>query len=271
VLTRPTWLPVRLLAAFALALIAAPSVAPAQGEPNQRAAERVNTLGLDYSYARFDGTTDPWHLLAASGIHRRPSGSLIARVNLARRFAMTGAQMEVDAYPTLNKNTYAYANAGYSSSTIFPEWRLGAELFRILPRAYEGSIGFRHLRFPDDPVTLFTGSVGRYTGPYWVSLRPFVRNRPGGTKASANLTARRYGADAENYVDVRIGYGSAHSDDVTASQLARTNSMSVGLHGSRTTTGRTIGTWSLGLEREELSPDRFRNRLEAGVGVKIRR
>ena len=39
----------------------------------------------------------------------------------------------------------------------------------------------------------------------------------------------------------------------------------------KTTTGRTIGSWSLGFEREELSPDRFRNRVEVGVGVKIRR
>jgi YaiO family outer membrane protein len=191
---------------------------------------------------------------------RRAAGSIIGRLNLANRYATTGAQYEIDAYPRLGAHAYGYFNAGYSPATIFPEWRFGGEYFRTLPHAYEASLGFRHLRFTGTPVTLFTGTLGRYTGNYWFSLRPYIHDREPGVSASASLTARRYYADADNYVGGRIGAGTSPSEDITADQLGRTSSATVGVHGSRSTSQRTIGTWSLTFEREKLTLQRTRNR-----------
>lgn len=243
----------------------------AQSEPETRpAVATVNTIGLDYSYAYFQGDIDAWHLAALSISQRRPAGSIIGRLNLANRYATTGAQYEVDAYPSLGAHAYGYLNAGYSRATIFPEWRFGGEYFRSLPRAYEASLGFRQLRFGGTPVTLFTGAVGRYQGNYWFSLRPYVRDKSTGISASASLTARRYYEDADHYVGGRVGFGSSPSDDITADQLARTSSVTAGLHGSRKVSVRTIGTWSLTFEREELTLSRTRNRWEVSGGVKYR-
>lgn len=244
----------------------------APGEPEHRAAPSKQTIiGVDYSYAWFQGDIDPWNMGAISVGQRRSSGSFIARMNLARRFATNGAQFEADAYPTLGKKAYAYLNAGYSGSAVFPEWRFGGEFFRTLPRAFEASAGFRQLRFEGtDPVTLFTGSVGRYSGNYWYSLRPYLRDKDSGLSGSATLTARRYYADADNWVGARIGYGSSPSDDLLLSQLSRTSTISAALNASRSTSPRAVTLWSFSFEREELFGARFRNHWEAGAGLRLR-
>jgi YaiO family outer membrane protein len=259
----------RLLAGAALS-IASVSVAFAQGEPDVRApVNAVRTLGFDYSYANFQGEIDAWHIGAVSVASKTSNGTFIGRLNLARRFAINGAQAEVDAYPTLGAGRYAFFNLGYSPSDIFPDWRSGAEIFQSLPRAYEASLGYRQLRFDGSPVTLFTGAVGRYTGNYWFSLRPYIRAKDSGLATTVTLTARRYGADAENYIGARAGFGSSPSEDIQFSQLARTSSASATINASRSTPGKPTTTWSVGLEREELSPGRFRNKWEIGGGLRF--
>jgi YaiO family outer membrane protein len=257
--------------AAAMFSVALASTAAAQGEPDQRPLPKpLRTLGVDYGYANYQGDIDAWHLASISIGDRRAWGAVAGRLNLARRFATNGAQAEVDAYRSLGKRAYGYLNAGYSRTAVFPDWRWGGEYFRSLPRAYEASLGVRRLHFGGPPVTLFTGAVGRYTGNYWLSLRPFVRDKSSGVSAAASLTARRYRQDPDNYVGARIGYGSSPSDDIIASQLTRTSSMQVALNGSGAASTRAVTTWSLGFEREELSPSEFRNRWGFGVGAKLR-
>ena len=233
-----------------------------------RWAERTS-LGADLGYANFNGDIDPWTLASVSLGHRDARGSLIGRVNIANRFNTTGAQFEADAYPSLGGSSYAYLNAGYSNATIFPAWRFGGEIFSNLPNAYEASLGFRQLRFRGAPVTLFTGSVGKYIGNYWFSARPYLRSKDSGLSASVGLTARRYYETADEYIGARISYGSASSDRVIATELARTNALAADVHGSHRLAQRLFGTWTLGYEREEIVVGRFRNRVEIDGGFRV--
>ena len=259
----------RPLVVAALLAALAPHVA-AQGEPEQRAAAMVNTIGIDYTHSRFGGAMDPWHLTALSVGTRRSRGTLIGRANIASRFATVGTQYEVDAYPSLGKGKYAYLNAGFSDASIFPEQRYGAEFFTALPHAYEASLGLRNLRFPAEQVTLFTGSVGRYTGNYWASLRPYLRRKPDGElSTTASLTVRRYYADGDTYIGARVGAGSAPTESLDPSQLGRENSVTVGLNASRPASARTITTWLVNYERDK-NPLRTLNRWEFGAGLKVR-
>ena len=259
----------RLIAGSALS-IALASTGRGQAEPAAPTPARsVRTFGVDYSYANFQGDIDAWHMGAVSVATKRPTGRFIGRFKLARRFAINGAQAEVEGYPILNAKRYAFFNLGYSPSDIFPDWRSGAEIFQGLPRAYEASLGYRQLRFDGSPVTLFTGAVGRYTGNYWFSLRPYVRERDSGLAATMTLTARRYGLDADNYIGARAAFGSSPNEEIQFSQLTRTSSMSAGLNASRSSPGKPITTWSVGFEREELTAGRFRNRWEIGGGLRF--
>ena len=240
-----------------------------QATPSNERLQPRTSLGADLGYVTFRGDIDPWELAAVSLARRNARGSIIGRVNIARRFNTTGVQYEADAYPRLGESTYAYVNAGYSHASIFPEWRFGAEVFTNLPDAYEASLGFRQLRFEGVPVTLFTGSVGKYLGNYWFSARPFIRSKDGGVSASAGLTARRYYETADEYIGARVSYGTLPSDRVIATELARTSSLAAGVQGSRRLAPRLIGTWGLGYEREELSAANFRNRLEVDAGIRV--
>ena len=253
---------------FALAMLAAPSLSAQVDGKSREDSLRRTTLAVDISYATFQGSIDPWSSAAISLSHRSAWGSLIGRANVANRFATTGTQFEVDAYPRTGKSTYLYLNAGYSQSSIFPEWRFGGELFASLPNAWEASLGFRQLRFGGDPVTLYTGAVGYYFGNYWVSVRPYVRFKTNGTSASAGLTMRRYFEDADNYFGLRASYGNSPTDNTTPEAISRTNSSSFGLQGSHTLSARYLWNWSAGRDVEQLSITNTRTSLTASVGLK---
>ncbi len=235
----------------------------------RRALGNGHSLAVDYSYAHFGVDTDPWHLASVSLGRQTGFGSVLARASYAERFATGRTQVEIDAYPRLPGSTYAYLNAGYAPAGLFPTWRLGGELYANLPGAWELSGGVRELRFDSSHVTLFTGSVGRYVGNYWFSARPFVRAMEGGLSASASLTARRYFADADHFVDARVGYGSTPVDRIGAVELERTTSWSAAVHGSRRVRGDLFGTASLGYDREQLGVDRFRDRVELAAGLRV--
>jgi YaiO family outer membrane protein len=245
--------------------------AAAQGEPESRPpAGSVRTIAADYTYSYFQGDIDSWHGLSISVGDRRPHGSIVGRVNLARRFATTGAQAEGDAWQPIGERMYAFLNLGYSRSTIFPAWRSGAEIFRRFPRAFQASLGFRQLRFGGPPVTLLTGSASADGGNYWFALRPYVRAAPAGVLASASVTARRYRTGSDSYIGIRVGYGTSPTDDVLLSQLSRLRSTSASFRASHATSKRAASAWSVGYEREELSPDRFRNHWQLGGGLEFR-
>ncbi len=252
------------------AMLTGSSRAGAQDATETRPAVKQTTaVGVDYSYAYFNGSVDRWQLAAFTVTERSSAGSFIAKINYANRFATSGVQVEADAYPHIADGVYAYVNAGYSASSVFPEWRFGGEIFASLPDAYEASLGFRQLRFGGDPVTLFTGSVGKYVGNYWVSLRPYVRSKTTGTSASASITGRRYFEDADHYIGGRVGYGSTPNDQIAPDAVARSNSFSADVHGVRPLATDLVGSWSFGFDREVLSPGRIRTSWTAALGFKV--
>lgn len=252
-----------------VAALAVPALLAAQ-EPELRPTALPTSVTVDGGVTDFSDATETWRQASASLGRSMPWGSIIGRVNWASRFGADGLQFETDAYPSLGSGMYAYVNLGYSNAGIYPRWRSGAELYVNLPRAFEASVGYRQLRFGGPPVTLFTGTVGKYTGNYWFSVRPFLRDKPSGLSASASLTARRYTIDADHHVGARIGYGSTPSDRVIESELTRNNTFTAGLHGSRVLRGATFLLWSASFDREELDRGTTRNRLDGNLGIKVR-
>ena len=261
----------RLRAVTALLLIASAGSARAQDEAQTRRDSTSQTIiATDFGYTSFASGLEAWRTGSVSLSRRGSHGSVIGRLNVANRFGATGTQVEADAYPRLGNGRYMYLNAGWSGSSIFPGERLGAELYSNLPHAWEASLGLRVLWFDESPVTLFTGTVGKYTGNYWISVRPFVRTRDTGTSASAGPTVRRYTVDADNYLGGRVSFGSSPSDQVTPDAVARTSSASATVQGSRTIATSYIGTWSAGYDREGLDGGSIRKSWNVSIGVAYR-
>jgi len=141
------------------------------------------------------GTTHKW-------------GTSIVKLNYSNRFALQGVQPEIEAYPRIANGVYAYVNYGYSNSVLFPQHRVGGELYTKLPKSFEASVGARYLYFnASTSVVLYTGSIGYYFKNYWVSIRPYLSGDATGTSFSSTATARLYFANSDNFLGLNLGYG----------------------------------------------------------------
>ena len=166
-----------------------------------------NTIGINSSVDIYSATFNPMQYYTFKYGRQTKYGSIIAKVNVNRRFDENGAQYEVDLYPKIAKGLYAYVNFGLANSFLFPDMRYGAELYKSLPKSFEVSLGFRTLKYSTSTTNIFTGSVGWYNGNNYWSFRPYLTPGDTGISKSGNLIFRRYRSDADNYLEVSAGIG----------------------------------------------------------------
>lgn len=184
-------------------------------------AERIknklskHVFNISYDVDLFDKQfADPWHLFSVSyGRQTTYLGRVTARINLANRFASNGSQMEMDAYPSLGKKTYAFINAGFSRSAIFPAYRSGLSIYRNFPHAFEGELGIRLIYFKKATI-IYTGSIGKYAGSFWFSLRPTFISAENGNRFSQSysFTTRYYFNTSFDYATLTVAYGLSPDD-----------------------------------------------------------
>ncbi|MEO6548056.1 MAG: YaiO family outer membrane beta-barrel protein [Ferruginibacter sp.] len=179
-----------------------------------------NKVGLSYDYTYFDKQfNDPWHIVSIDYSRQTHAGSVIARVNYARRHAENGLQFELDAYPRISKTFYAYTNIGYSADMpVFPKLRAGFSLYANLPRSFEADAGFRYLNFDSD-TWIYTFAVGKYYKNFWFNGRTYLTPSNSRISQSYTLTTRYYGKSADNYISFSIGRGISPDDRSAVSQL----------------------------------------------------
>lgn len=169
-----------------------------------------NKLGIFGVLDVFDVVFDPMIATSLEYTRTTKMGSVIPRINYANRFQTSGIQYEIDLYPKFSKIFYGYFNYGYSNAPIYPDHRVGAELYANLPNAFETSIGLRYLEFENIKANIITGSAGLYTGNYYFSLRPYITLPVGSNPVgvSGSLLVRKYLKDKDNYfgLNAAVGY-----------------------------------------------------------------
>jgi len=165
-----------------------------------------NAIGIKSSVDFYSEVFDPMQYYSLNYSRQTKYGSIIAKLNLSRRFNDNGAQFDVDMYPKITKGLYAYVNIGFSNSYLYPDVRYGAELYKSLPKSFEVSLGFRALKY-ESTTTIYTGSVGWYTGNSYWSFRPYLTPGDNGTSKSGTLNYRKYRSDADNYFSISAGMG----------------------------------------------------------------
>jgi YaiO family outer membrane protein len=228
-------------------------------------------VSISSEYEEFDENTDPWTFTYAEYGHRFAGfGSVILRVDQADRFQRDGAQYEIDAYPSLGKGLYAYLNFGASGSSLFPQFRYGAQIYKSLPHSYEVSLGARYLDFESSNVTIWTGSIGKYKGNYFIWLTPYVVNGDGGTSASGVLQLRRYYGDGDTYWSLRGGYGSAPDVDTLLQITTHLDNWSVSAGRRWALAKNTFLDADLGYRDREYSQYVHRKSVFIDIGVKYR-
>jgi len=239
-----------------------------------------NKISIANSFDVFDKVYDPMINTSVEYKRETSAGSLVPRVNYANRFNIHGVQHEMDFYPKFSELFYGYLNYGYSSSPIFPDHRAGAEIYSNWPKSMELSAGMRYLDFADTKATIYTGSVGLYSGNYYFSLRPYITPTDIKTGVSGTLLARKYFKDGENYLGVTIGMGFAPElkqlstgDTILAETLLFIESQQVLLEYQFTgKKNPNIYRTNLGLTRQELVFDsgNFFLAISAGLTYQVK-
>jgi YaiO family outer membrane protein len=235
-----------------------------------RRLRRDNAVGMTYDYDNFLGDITPWNTFSIYGRTRtKLTGSMIARVTQSSRFDASGTLFELDAYPSLGENAYAYVNIGGSGAGFFPSFRFGASIYYSLSNAWEIEGGYRYLKF-SVPTNIYTASLGKYVGNWWFNLRgnliPGVGNSLG---TSANLQARYYFKTGEDFFSMQMSTG-VSPDEETRDPTQLLNSYRVRLGYQQLITDRFMIDFYSGYSRDELGPDRFRNNLNLSLGVEYR-
>jgi YaiO family outer membrane protein len=225
-------------------------------------------LTAGYDYQRLSAMT-PWQEGYVSISRETARGSVVGRLNYAKRFSTGGYQYELDAYPTIRRGVYAYVNYGYSTGSIFPRHRAGFEFYSNPGHGLEFSGGFRYLHFSDD-VWIYTGSAGKYFGNYFVSFRPYFTPGTSGTSASGTVMLRRYYSDSDSYIGISAGAGSAPDDALSSADLDRLNSWKLSGFGSLPIRRGLYWSFGAGWDSEQFPFDRTRNRFSLSTGLTTR-
>ena len=215
---------------------------------------------LSYRHDRFNDIFDPWNFTEFQLSRQTTYGSVIGRIQYANRFATNGVQFNVDAYPSLANGLYAYVSAGYSGATIFPDFRFGISLYKSLPSAFEIEGGLRYLNFSSSETAIYTLSLSKYWGNYLFTGRTFFVPSSAGNSQSFGLLTRRYFSNAQTYIGITSGFGTASADIQFSQDIQRLDSWSISLEGQYPVSRRFSIGGNAGFDSEEFSNftrDRF--------------
>ncbi len=171
-------------------------------------AKEKNAISVSNAVMVFDMIYDPMVYSSIEYKRQTRFGSLIPRINYSHRFNTNGIQYDLDLYPKLAKRVYAYLNYGYSQASIYPNHKVGGDVYMTFPWAMEFSAGMRYIDFDARNVSVVTNSLGLYKGNYYFSLRSYITPKSNQlTRVSGNLLVRKYFKDAENFLGVSAGMG----------------------------------------------------------------
>lgn len=186
--------------------------------------------GVAESTIFYSDKRSSWHETAVDISRNFTPGWVTATFSHANWFGEGSNLIDLQSYPTLRPGTYAYIDLAYSpDATLYSRRRLGAEVFQSLPYGFEASAGIRYMRFEDN-VVLYTASVGKYVGNYWLLLRTFVEpNSTYPSSTSYQLSVRRFYGDANHFVGLRFGEGSSPFEVQSINDLGIQRSASVAI------------------------------------------
>jgi YaiO family outer membrane protein len=166
--------------------------------------------GITESNIWFSDNRSSWHETAVQVSKNVASEWITARFSHASWFGEGSNLIELESYPRIRPGTYGYLEGAFSpDATLYARRRFGAEIFQSLPQGFEASAGIRYMRFNSNTI-LYTGSVGKYFGNWWVLGRTFLSpDSTVGLSKSLQVSARRYFHDSDHFVGVRFGVGAS--------------------------------------------------------------
>lgn len=171
---------------------------------------------------RFSDGTTPWSESYVSLNRRTAVGTVIGRMSRAERFGYSDRLLEVEAYPKFRPGTYGFVSFGMSQDdTLYPNWRMAADLYQSLGGGFEGSIGFRRLSF-SSATDIYVATATKYVGNWMVTGRVVAVPDIGGDEDSTSYhgVVRRYiRGDGVSFLGVGYSRGFSREEVADRAEL----------------------------------------------------
>jgi YaiO family outer membrane protein len=120
-------------------------------------------------------------------------------------------------------------------------------------------------------VIIYTGTIGKYFGSYWISVRPYFTKGTDAWSKSASLTVRRYFGNEDSYISLNLGSGMSPDEQQYAfnPDLKFLKSNKISLDYQQKIAYRFIINCGAGYAQEEVRTGVKRSRYSLGVSVSV--
>ncbi|MBA3670484.1 MAG: YaiO family outer membrane beta-barrel protein [Gemmatimonadaceae bacterium] len=166
-----------------------------------------------------DPVWSSWQWMGAS-VGRRVAGvSLIGEVLRTRRFNVWDDAVAAEIYAPVWRAAYGYLRVQASpSARVIASTDAAGELYQGFGSGWEGSAGYRRLRFGPTTTNIVSTSLGRFQGDWFtrVAASTMTGRR---NAASASLLLRRYWTVPAELAEVGVATGNEIASVGTGQQI----------------------------------------------------
>jgi YaiO family outer membrane protein len=134
--------------------------------------------------------------------------SLLLWLDQTKRFDTQDHQYKIELYPILWQKSYGHFYLTFSPRSIhYPQSSYLAEIYQNFLNSAEISLGYRKMNFKENPVSIYTGSLGYYWNQFYTWLKLYYIPEKKGNSISWTANIRRY-FSLDNYIFLGFGIGS---------------------------------------------------------------
>ncbi len=207
-----------------------------------------------------------WYLTSLEYGHKFNKHTIIGRVNYSFLSNINAVQYEVDWYPKLTQKKYALLNFGISNDALFPNYKASAEIFHE-DKQFTVSLGGKKLFFDTTKdVTILTAHVGYSMKNYKIMYRNFyILQDDSKSTFSHYVGFRKKFDEKDTYIQLEAMYGSAPYFYYTNNNFSKVSNYRIGLLSRFKIYDNLALLPNIQFEKEEVTPDYFRDKLHFQV------
>lgn len=238
----------------------------------KKQAEPHNELGFDINEAYVSDLAAHWNYTSVHYYRLADAGKFGGHINYARRYGNTGVQYMLEAYPKLSKNIFATLTVGYANTNqiLYPNLQYMIEGYIDTANGFEFSLGQggqKFIRFDNQKIFNYTGTIGKYVGNSFVWFRPhyFTPKSTG----FYELGFRKYFSDADNYLSFIVGAGRLPDigDLPPLDQMIIITQKGIGMNGQVSMTKTVFLKYGIGYVKQSFPTGLTREITDGSVGV----
>lgn len=235
-------------------------------------AEPHNELGFDVDEAHASHLGANWNYTSVHYYRLTNAGKFGGHINYAQRYRTTGEQYQLEAYPKLSENVFATLTAAYANTTqiLYPNFQYMLEGYIDVTNGFEFSLGqggSKFLKFSNQKIFNYTGTIGKYIGNYFIWFRPHYYT-PKSTEFY-ELGFRKYFSDADNYISFIVGTGRLPDigDLPPLDQMIIIKQKGIGMNGQFTLTKTVFLKYGVGYVRQSFPSGLTREITDGSIGM----